>query len=356
MASTVDHGFDSSAVFQETEGVDFERAYEFLEYSCSVASRFQATASSLLEAGSPSLFYREYFSSMLILDLLSSSCLSAHVKSHTASYILSSHGNGVFRFFERAEFLPADVDCTALGLAALIRVGEADPEMIDSGCSAVFSNTLSREEIERGLSDGSIDGIYEKVLEAGTIQVYLPPRGGREGRIDPAVGANALSMLRFGGRLEDVRPTLRFVRGVLEHRIYAKGTRYYLSPDAFLYFVARALSMVPALKDELGSLLHDRLLERIGVNDNPLDLAMRVIAARLLGIDNDDEAAKLSAQQTQMGCWPRVGLIRCGRADVALGAESLTTAFALRALDSSLSTGQHRESDPSGSRDDVSCR
>lgn len=68
------------------------------------------------------------------------------------------------------------------------------------------------------------------------------------------------------GRGHQLGHTLQLVQSVLLHRTYIQGTRYYPSPDCCLFFFGRLLqsSQDVHLKATLGSLLKERMQERVG--------------------------------------------------------------------------------------------
>ena len=57
--------------------------------------------------------------------------------------------------------------------------------------------------------------------------------------VDPVVCVNALRLFYLQGREKQVSRTFDWVLDVLRNRAYQAGTRYYPSPDLFLYFLTR---------------------------------------------------------------------------------------------------------------------
>jgi hypothetical protein len=218
--------------------------------------------------------------------------------------------DGLFHFFKEHELLPADADCTALGLSVLLRGGS-------------LVTDRANQALDRMLANSNADGVVE---------TYFDPTGARDGIVDPVVCANALFLGHMLGRGEELESTFAYLRQVLVAREYCQGTRYYHSPDTFLYFTTRLVRRFPAVHAKLAQALVDAVHERQGASEFPLDIAQRVIIARWLGISDGGESQKLIDLQEDDGCWAADSLFRCGRKRIFFGSRMVTTAFALRAL------------------------
>ncbi|KAJ5969433.1 HAD-superfamily hydrolase subfamily IA variant 3 [Penicillium viridicatum] len=101
--------------------------------------------------------------------------------------------------------------------------------------------------------------------------------------------------LRQGGpyyqREDQVQDMLNWVRNILYHRAYSKGTYYYRCPEWFLFYVNRLLVILnsPSLMESIGPLLKERVQERIGIPGDSIALAMRLIDfAALKELQMDD--------------------------------------------------------------------
>jgi hypothetical protein len=153
-------------------------------------------------------------------------------------------------------------------------------------------------------------------------------------RIDPVVCVNVLSAFHKHGRYGILPLTLSWVRDVLLHRAYLKGTRYYNSPEAFLFFLWRLciISNDESIK-ALKPLLKARVKERIGANADALALAMRLLTSISVGITDvgiDYEA--LVTAQCDDGGWPAGCLYRFGSSGLSVGNRGFVTALALNAI------------------------
>ena len=199
------------------------RASSFLERSCGLVHGFQlrvGLAPDLSDPVVPTLV--ETFSSMLILDLLVDTEVDPRIPEHLARYIAGHQEDGMFWFFEDTSLVPPDVDTVAVGLAALARSGAVS--------------------LAEPVASAAIDRIVSNQSSSGVIQVYFPPRGGRQERVDPVVCANVLYLLHLAGRGDEARATEDFVYSVLERRSYLEGTRYYLAPETFPAEVSGSLT------------------------------------------------------------------------------------------------------------------
>jgi hypothetical protein len=215
----------------------------------------------------------------------------------------------LFHFFLETTLLPADVDCTAVGLSLLHET----------------------ERVDSSLVNRAVDRMLENTNEAGVIKVYFPPCGHRQ-YVDPVVCVNALYLFALVGREDEARPTLDHVRHFASSGEYLTGTRYYSSPDVFLYFLFRFVERFPSAGELLEGPLCQKLRDRFGTTQSPLDLAIRVMLARRMGIANDREQEQLLAAQGSDGAWPAGPFFRFGKRRGFFGSRELTTAFAIKAL------------------------
>ncbi|KAK8155751.1 HAD-like domain-containing protein [Phyllosticta citrichinensis] len=211
------------------------------------------------------------------------------------------------------EGFPNDVDTTSYAYKLL----PVDPNMAHS----IIDEMLS----PKGLTG---DGIFK---------VYFYP--GRA-RTDPTVCINALRLLyKYGrGNEEQVKPTKHWIHNVLFHRAYLQGTRYYHSPDTFLYFFTRLLAGNPGsdMYRSTAALLQERLRERTNVQSDALELGMRILACHLMGIRDDLDLFQLLDMQTEDGSFEMGYLCMYEKPGVKLGHRGLTTALAIRAVEAKL--------------------
>ena len=154
-------------------------------------------------------------------------------------------------------------------------------------------------------------------------------------RTDPIVSLNILRLFHSRGRGHEVAPTLEWVLGVLEHRAYLDGTRYYETAECFLFFAAQLLRTTrdAALHARLAPLLRERVLERSGAAaDDALALAMRVLAGTAVGLRLEHDLALLLPLQCEDGGWGPGWVYKYGSSGVKIGNRGLATALALNAI------------------------
>ena len=142
---------------------------------------------------------------------------------------------------------------------------------------------------------------------------------------------------RFG-RGHQLQSTLKLIHGVLYHRSYLQGTRYYPSPDCCLFFVTRLLnsSSDTHLQATLRALLVERVRERVGKDGNALDLASRILACNSLGVECSIDRRALMGLQCEDGGWEAGWMYRFGSTGVRLGNKGVTTAMAVKAISAGL--------------------
>ncbi|MEM9457001.1 MAG: hypothetical protein AAGF11_22680 [Myxococcota bacterium] len=258
-----------------------------------------------------SVVHAESFTAMVIADLLMGRREDANLVRSIGSMLMRELGReDVFYFFKEHERLPADADCTALGLSVLLRNG-----------------ARVRDRAHRAL-----DRILANTNEQGVVQTYFDPTGERDGIVDPVVCANVLFLAFQLDRAHEAQPTLDFVRDVLVSERYLEGTRYYHSPDSFLYFLGRVVHHFPEARETLQGPLREAVRRRQGSTDYPIDLAQRVLLSTWLGIDDGGELDRLIDAQGSNGTWAPDALFRYGRKKVFFGSRPLSSAFALAAV------------------------
>eukprot|EP00755_Sulcionema_specki_P011498 Sspe_Gene.49170::Locus_26220_Transcript_1_1_Confidence_1.000_Length_1252::g.49170::m.49170 len=249
----------------------------------------------------------EVFTSAVVLDLHGRGGREQPFVAVLADYLAGQVTDGVLYMFEDHALLPADADCTAVGLSALLDAGR-----------------VSRDEAQR-----VADTMVGNVGGDGIFYTYFSEQ---RKRVDPVVCVNVLYFLLQLGREDGaVATNLQYVLRHLRDRSYLEGSRYYHSPDTFLYFLARLASRFPSASRELVPLLRENVRRRAGSTRFTLDVAMRVVCCRLLEMGDGGEQAVL-AQLCSKG-WGTDAMYRCGRSNTFFGSEELTAAFVAKALE-----------------------
>ncbi|KZT68746.1 HAD-like protein [Daedalea quercina L-15889] len=154
-------------------------------------------------------------------------------------------------------------------------------------------------------------------------------------RVCPFVNVSVLTLFFRNGRGKELPEALDWVIDVLSHRRYMNGSRYYTSPDVYLYFVSRLLDCRhdDHLHGRVMPIFLECIKERVGVPGDPMELAMRVIVWCRAGLSsNEVDMQKLLAMQLSDGGWAAGWLCRYGRLDIKLGNRGFTTALAVKAI------------------------
>lgn len=145
------------------------------------------------------------------------------------------------------------------------------------------------------------------------------------------MATNVLTFFYANSRGHELSTTLDWVYSVLLHEAYIDGTMYYYSPDAFLYFLSRLL---PFVFERFASLFAKRCRERIGVDGDALALAMRVVAASAVGIEDRVDLDALLKMQEEDGAFPTGWVYKYGGSGILIGNRGLTTSMAVQAVES----------------------
>lgn len=236
-----------------------------------------------------------------------------------------------YRFFPSLRQFAADTDCSAIAVGALHEHGLLTPrELREQARELLLASAPRDRAAEEGLHPGAVMVYWEDGAEP-----LAPPRGRKQ---DAVVCCNALYTLHLAGQHDTVEgaPVVRATSDLIEAHLisgsYAKGTRYYPSPWAFVYAASRLCTRSARYAHRLGPALR-RACRSQPVRD-ALDLALLIAAADNLGAHQDQRERRdaLVALQRRDGSWPALPYFRLGRLPVHFGSPQLTTIFALRAL------------------------
>lgn len=257
----------------------------------------------------------ESFTAMIVADLLRG--LPEFESLHSEILVMLEDELGdedVFYFFKDHGRLPADADCTAVGLSVMLEGGGSFREVANAALDRIRANANAK----------------------GVVETYFDPTGERSGLVDPVVCANVLYLAHLLGREDEFLATEDHVVEVMLDGSYLQGTRYYPSPDTLLYFLGRVVGRFSGsrLAERVRKSLRQALAARIGTTQGPIDLAQRVLVCSWLGMRNTHEAMRLASMQGPGGAWPADSLFQYGRTKLHFGSSDLTTTFALAALHS----------------------
>jgi hypothetical protein len=281
-----------------------------------------------------------------------------------------------------------DIDCTAVALRARLVMGDVDPMTVDGAfvlkkstdrilCSAAVGNVRPDTNRSHGKENGELRRhVFKVYLDDHEVQGAEYDRGLKN---DAVVVLNALHCV-----LEELRHQLRSPEEIVQLKEYMEkrqeprtgaatvaelvaanlayvtqhlatgawqaGTRYYPSPDVFLFCFADLLAKFPELSIALPGLelrLRQALQERTDTAvRGSLEVALTAIAGQMLGVSASRDLEILLATQRESGCWDDFcPLFRLGSRSpqIFFGSVAQNTAFAVRALSSA---EQVRETDP----------
>jgi hypothetical protein len=152
--------------------------------------------------------------------------------------------------------------------------------------------------------------------------------------VEPVVCTNILTFFYAHGRGHELSEGFAWVRAILQHRAYLDGTLYYYGADTFLFFLSRLLEVSPSIYEQIGPLFSERILERVGKGGDALALAMRIIAACTVHVEDalGSDIQQLKGMQEVDGGWPTGWIYKYGSIDILIGNRGLTTALALKAI------------------------
>jgi hypothetical protein len=264
------------------------------------------------------LVHAESFTAMIVADLLidqRDQPEQASLMRDILNMLERELGDdNLFYFFKEHERLPADADCTAVGLSVLLRGG--------------VSGERIRKKAHRAL-----DKILNNRSESGVVETYFDPTGERAGIVDAVVCCNVLFLAHQLNRAPEARATLEHVRRVLIEESYLDGTRYYHSPDTFLFFLGRLVHYFPAETEEMFlEPLKAAIKKRLGISSNTIDMAQRVLLCAWFDIHDEGESQRLLEAREADGCWANDALFRYGRKKVYFGSRVMASAFVMASL------------------------
>lgn len=129
-----------------------------------------------------------------------------------------------------------------------------------------------------------------------------------------------------------------WIQNILLNRAYIHGTRYYQSPEWFLYYTTRLLAYCNdlSIKERFDAPLRTRLRERIGVTGDAFCLGMRLMSCNFLGIENIADKEQLMSIQQGDGGWEASAMYLFPTRKKVIGNRGTTTAYAVKALQNAM--------------------
>ncbi|KAJ5835981.1 HAD-superfamily hydrolase subfamily IA variant 3 [Penicillium robsamsonii] len=199
------------------------------------------------------------------------------------------------------------------------------------------SLALTSMPYETSTVHSMLDEMLNNVDEDGLLKFYLDTS---RPRVDAVICVNILTLFCMYKRGYQLPETLNWIYDILLNRAYMNGTRYYTTPEWFLYYMNRLLSRSndQILRVRFEDLLRTRVIERIGAEGDALCLAMRLCVCNSLGIKNRPDLETLAASQCKDGGWEPSLMYLIPGSSRRLGNRGVTTAFAVKALQSAVYT------------------
>ncbi|KAJ7497338.1 HAD-like domain-containing protein [Mycena latifolia] len=270
------------------------------------------------------IILQENFAQLLILELTGDKDL-VDIVPHPRVWNFFHEGKGTLT----TEAFPFDLDTTSIGLTVMQR----DKEVVTS---------VMDEMLQYMDSDGIVLVMTTSCLlyppSYPALQTYFDHQ---RPRFDPVVCVNVLNLFYKYNREAQLQSTLQWICEVLRNRAYLEGTRYYETAECFLYFLSRLLLSCSDgdLHTALAPLLKERLQERIGVEGDALQLAMRIVACASVDLRDEVDLRTLLTMQCEDGGWEIGWIYKYGSSGIKIGNRGLTTAISIKALEA-LGTAQ----------------
>ncbi|PFH63106.1 hypothetical protein XA68_17750 [Ophiocordyceps unilateralis] len=191
---------------------------------------------------------------------------------------------------------------------------------------AVFDDTVSAED---------------KSVAMSTILSHLSPDGlpycwfdTNRPRFCHCICANVYRFFCLNNRHQDLPSVYNYLYDLLQSKAYLLGTRYYESPDWFLFILADLCARRPhdlGLLD-MRKLLVLRLQERVGGDEIVLNACMRLLSAQMLGLTDVQDLERLLNAQQLDGGWELSWLWHYGREPGKVGSRGVVTAMAVNGI------------------------
>ncbi len=296
---------------------DFEQSLAFIQRQFDAETGFPSYLSDYRDFSRPYRSPPEVFTTGIIAQCL----MDAGATSDTLENCLqlmrrAFNEEGFVHFFQDRALLDADLDCTAVAHSLCLRLGTGETRVSQS-----------------------VDAMLTNTNEAGILEVYYRASPEHRGRIDHCVLANVMYLLCQLQRFEEAAPSWRCLTEFLKSDAYLFGTRYYPSPDVFLYFVSRLARDFPGPRAALLEPLCQRLLDRQGADTPCFDRALRVAACANVGLQAGEDLLVVASARREDGSWAISPFFRYGRTPRYFGSEALSTVVGAQALASAASLG-----------------
>ncbi|KAJ4258005.1 hypothetical protein NW762_008142 [Fusarium torreyae] len=162
-------------------------------------------------------------------------------------------------------------------------------------------------------------------------------------RFDHCICANVFRFFRINDWDTQLPGVYDYLCHLLETRAYLHGSRYYASPDWFLYILSDLCARRPSDTElqRMRDLLVKSVCDRMGRDGDILDAVLRVLSAQSLGLQNERDLETVLEGQQLDGGWELAWLWGYGSKPLKIGSRGVVTAMAMNAIE------QARRRDPS---------
>ena len=168
----------------------------------------------------------------------------------------------------------------------------------DIDTSSVFlGTTYENGALSKDVAERELDRILTNVNSSGILLLYFDKY---RPRIEPAAIINVIYLANLLNRQHDpvIRENQHFVEKILLNKGWEHGTYFYPSPEFFLLVTFR---LVRRFNNVISKAFRDGLMSglahRTGAISNPLELGIRLIISKWLGINNTADRTSLLLQR-----------------------------------------------------------
>ncbi|RMJ13316.1 hypothetical protein CDV36_006998 [Fusarium kuroshium] len=199
----------------------------------------------------------------------------------------------------------------------------------DSGTTSLAMLVL--EGISHGEEAFAVQEILSHLNPDGLPYCWLQTR---RPRFCHGICANVFRCFFLSNRIDKLPKVYHYLCRVLRSEAYLLGTRYFDSPDWFLFLLSDVCGKRPndEALSEMRSLLILQIQDRMGCDQNLFSAALRSLAAQALRIENKKDVETLLETQQIDGGWERQWLWKYGKEAVNIGSRGVVTAMAVRAI------------------------
>lgn len=245
--------------------------------------------------------------------------MSLHHTGLSWNYFVKPSGNDDTNY-------PDDADMTSLAMTMLDDVPAEDKE-------------AAMEKILPAPKPRSPEGLpYVRVpvfVEAGpALTPYKCWLDRNRPRFCHCICANVSRFFCLNDRRDELPSVYDYLCRLLRTDAYLLGSRYYPSPDWFLYILADLSARRPREPGlhEMRHLVASRVQERAGCDTNVIGASLRLLNAQALGMESRRDLDTVLGSQKMDGGWERTWLWTYGKEPKEVGGRGVVTAMAVNGI------------------------